>query len=135
MPQRFIRCHSNAIQKWFADAGLGLWIKDQNKNKSTVHLEMKIVPSFLLLRSSFYIFRMAFFLVPSSHCAILGRFFTHRQVLINRRQMPTSEENRSSFTRVTIAQCELSKTRSEIIADASPSSLFITVCSGRTYRP
>ncbi len=32
----------------------------------------------------------------------------------------TSEANRCSFTRVTIAQCELSKTRSEGIADASP---------------
>ncbi len=26
--------------------------------------------------------------MPSSHCAILGRFFTRRQVLINRWQMP-----------------------------------------------
>ncbi len=26
--------------------------------------------------------------MPSSHCAILARFFTRRQVLINRRQMP-----------------------------------------------
>ncbi len=27
-------------------------------------------------------------LMPSSHCTILARFFTRRQVLINRRQMP-----------------------------------------------
>ncbi len=27
-------------------------------------------------------------IMPSSHCTILARFFTHRQVLINRRQMP-----------------------------------------------
>ncbi len=26
--------------------------------------------------------------MPSSHCTILARFFTRRQVLINRRQMP-----------------------------------------------
>ncbi len=28
------------------------------------------------------------YLMPSSHCTILARFLTHRQVLINRRQMP-----------------------------------------------
>ncbi len=28
------------------------------------------------------------YLMPSSHCTILARFFTRRQVLINRRQMP-----------------------------------------------
>ncbi len=30
-------------------------------------------------------------LMPSSHCTILARFFTRRQVLINRRQMPKLE--------------------------------------------
>ncbi len=48
---------------------------------------MKIVPSILLLRSSFLNFLYGFLLMPSSHCAILGRFFTRRQVLINRWQM------------------------------------------------
>ncbi len=58
--------------------------------------------------------------MPSSHCTILVRFFTRLQVLINRNKCPTSEANWCAFTRVTIAQCELSKRRSEGIADASP---------------
>ncbi len=32
--------------------------------------------------------RLAVQLMPSSHCMILARFFTRRQVLINHRQMP-----------------------------------------------
>ncbi len=51
-----------------------------------------------------------------SHCPILARFFTRRQVEIKiADKCPKSEANRCSFTRVTIAQCELSKTLSERI--------------------
>ncbi len=56
--------------------------------------------------------------MPSSHCTILARFFTRRQVLINRRQMPEIV-GKSVLVYVTIAQCELSQMQSEGIADAS----------------
>ncbi len=62
--------------------------------------------------------------MPSSHCTILARFFTRRQVLINRRQVMLEIGGKS----VTIAQCELSKTRSEGIADASPTPVKYLAC-------
>ncbi len=61
-----------------------------------------------------------------------ARFFTRRQVLINHRQIPPkSEANRCSFTRVTITQCELSKTRSEGIANARGNIGMLNIWSCR----
>ncbi len=58
-------------------------------------------------------------LMPSSVCTILARFFSRRQVLKNRRQMPEIRAKSVLVHAVTITQCELLKTRSERITDVS----------------
>ncbi len=57
-------------------------------------------------------------LMPSSHCTIF-----HSPTGFDK-----SEANRCSFTRETIVQCELSKTRSEVFADTSPSPVKYLPC-------
>ncbi len=74
--------------------------------------------------------------MPSSHCTILARFFTRRQVLINRRQMPEiggksvlvhASDNRAVWIikdaiwpNLTILQCEWVLTEKYIGDDLQP---------------
>ncbi len=52
-------------------------------------VSVKLQAQSLIVKQSFFVDKtIELCVMPSSHCTILARYFTRRQVLINRRQMP-----------------------------------------------